>query len=106
MTFRDFLTDFFADQPAYRSARKLLSLLTPPGLQGKPPITRVLVVGGVIGSFGLTLLATASSALLLALSLAVLYYLMTQVVGIRVDFDPQSLFGGMARDQSAQSAPN
>ncbi|MBL9009175.1 MAG: hypothetical protein JNJ46_33255 [Myxococcales bacterium] len=106
MTFRDFLADLVAGQPVYRSARKLLSLLTPPSLQGERPLTRALVVGGVIGSFGLTLVATASSALLLALSLAVLYYLITQVVGIHVDFDAQSLFGGALRDQSAQSAPN
>ena len=106
MNFRDVLAELFAEQPAYRAARKLLSLLTPPGLQSERQLTRALVVGSVIGSFGLTLLATASSALLLALSLAVLYYLMTQVVGIRVDFDAQSLFGGTPRDQSAQSAPN
>ena len=106
MNFRDLLAELFAEQLAYRSARKLLSLLTPPSLQSERPLTRALVVGGVIGSFGFTLLATASSALLLALSLAVLYYLMTQVVGIRVDFDAQSLFGGIPRDQSAQSAPN
>ena len=106
MTFRDFLSDLVADQPVYRSARKLLSLLTPPSLQNERPLTRALVVGGVLGSFGLTLLSAASSALLLAMSLAVLYYLMTQVVGIRVDFDAQSLFGGALRDQGAQSAPN
>jgi hypothetical protein len=40
------------------------------------------------------------------MSLAVLYYLLTQVAGIRIDFDAQSLFNGAMRDQSAPSAPN
>ena len=50
MNFRDVLAELFAEQPAYRAARKLLSLLTPPSLQSERPLTRALVVGGVIGS--------------------------------------------------------
>ncbi len=106
MTSRDFFADLWHNRSLSQTIGRLVSLLTPPGLQGEPPLKRALVVGGVLGSFGLTLTAMASSALLLAMSLAVLYYLLTQVAGIRIDFDAQSLFNGAMRDQSAPSAPN
>lgn len=106
MTFRDFIIDLWQNQPISQTVGRLMSLLTPPSLENEKPLTRALIVGGVLGSFGLTLTAAASSALLLAMSLAVLYYLLTQVVGIRVDFDAQSLFSSAMRDHNAQSAPN
>ncbi len=106
MTFRDYFADLWHNRSVSQTVGRLLSLLTPPELREENPFKRALVVGGVLGSFGMALTAVASSALLLALSLAVLYYLLTQVVGIRVDFDAQSLFNGAMRDHSAQSAPN
>lgn len=106
MTFRDFFAELRQNGSVSQTVGRLLSLLTPPSLQEENPLKRALVVGGVLGSFGMALTAAASSALLLAMSLAVLYYLLTQVVGIRVDFDAQSLFNGALRDQRAQSAPN
>lgn len=106
MTFRDFFADVWQNGSVSQTVGRLLTLLTPPALREENPLKRALVIGGVLGSFGLTLTAAASSALLLAMSLAVLYYLLTQVIGIRVDFDAQSLFNGAMRDQRAQSAPN
>ena len=106
MTFRDFFADLWRSGSVSQTAGRLMSLLTPPSLQEENPFKRARVVGGVLGSFGLALTAVASSALLLAMSLSVLYYLITQVVGVRVDFDAQSLFNGAMRDQSAPSAPN
>lgn len=86
----------------------VLSLFTPPQAQDRSPVVRALLAGGGVLVFGVGLLTAATSAALLLLSIGVVYYLMTQLLGVRLDldFDPQVLAQFARRQQRAPSAPN
>jgi hypothetical protein len=67
----------------------LLQLLTPQRAEGRGPITRALMTGATAGVMALGLvLALQATALLLA-ALGLIYFLMTQVLGIKLDVDPR-----------------
>ena len=112
MTLRDFLQHTFRDRPLGRALFQFFSSTPTPDLTGlgdfsdRGSVVRALATGGVAVTIGVSLFSVASSALLLAASLAVLYYLLTQVAGLKVDFDPQGLFTSAMRGQSSSSAPN
>jgi len=87
-------------------ASSVLFTLTPPAVRDRALPVRLVYVGGVATAFGLSLFSAACSALLLVLAIGVIYYLMSQVLGLKVDFDPAVLIHSMQREQSAPSAPN
>jgi hypothetical protein len=102
MTFRDLISTLLADG----RASNVLFTLTPPAVRERTLALRLIYAGGVLGTFGLSLLCAASSAMLLLLSIGVIYYLMSQVLGLKIDFDPTVLIQPMQRQKTAPSAPN
>jgi hypothetical protein len=102
MTFRELISTLLSDG----RASNVLFTLTPPLVREKTLALRLLYAGGVVATFGLSLLAATCSAMLLVLSIGVIYYLMSQILGLKVDFDPTVLIHPIQRDQSASSAPN
>ena len=102
MTFRELLTNLLNDG----RASNVLFSLTPPAVRERTLALRLFYAGGVLTTFGLALLTAASSAMLLLLSIGVIYYLLSQVLGLKVDFDPTVLIQPMQRAANASSAPN
>ena len=84
------------DRGAVEDDRRFLRV----GIGGGP------VAVGTITVFGLAL-ATATSALALMLvAVGIVYYLMTQVLGVRLELDPQVLIRQAMQAQRPSSAPN
>jgi hypothetical protein len=102
MTFRELISTLLDDG----RAKSVLFTLTPPAVRERTLALRLVYAGGVLATFGLSLLSASASAMLLLLSIGVIYYLMSQVLGLKVDFDPTVLIHPIQRDQSAPSAPN
>lgn len=102
MTFRELIAAVLGEG----RASEVLSMLTPPVVRERPLAVRLLYAGGVLTTFGLSLFSAASSAMLLVLSIGVLYFLMSQVLGVKLDFDPTSFIQPLQRSHSASSAPN
>lgn len=102
MTFKEFISSLLNDG----RASNVLFMLTPPVVRERTLALRLLYAGGVLTTFGLSLLSAASSAMLLLLSIGVIYYLMSQVLGLKVDFDPTVLIHPVQRTERAPSAPN
>jgi hypothetical protein len=102
MTFRELISTLLGDG----RASNVLFTLTPPVVRERNVAVRLLYAGGVLTTFGLSLLCAATSAMLLLLSIGVIYYLMSQILGLKVDFDPTVLIHPVQRAASAPSAPN
>jgi hypothetical protein len=84
--------------------RDVLALITPEAVRERGPIVRYLVAGGTLvgmlaaGLVGLTALA----ALLLAVG--VIYFLVTQVLGLQVNVDPQAFYQQFYRQATQYGA--
>ncbi len=102
MTFKELMTTLLSEG----RVGNILFTLTPPAVREKTLGLRLLYTGGVLTMFGLSLLGATCSALLLLLSIGVIYYLMSEVLGLKVDFDPTVLIHPAQREKSAPSAPN
>jgi hypothetical protein len=100
MSFRELIASLLRDS----KTTNVLFTLTPPALRDRSLGLRMLYAGGVVATMGLGLFAAASSALLLTLAIGVIYYLMSQVLGLQLDFDP-SVLTPSSRTGTA-SAPN
>lgn len=83
----------------------LLSMFTPPAAAEQGPAAKVVLAGGTLAVFGLSLLLATGAALQLLLAVGVIYFLMTQVLGVRFELDPQ-LIVPQARRATQASAPN
>lgn len=84
----------------------LFASFTPAAAEDRSPLVRTTLAVGTITVFGLAL-ATATSALALMLvAVGIVYYLMTQVLGVRLELDPQVLLRQAMQAQRPSSAPN
>lgn len=102
MTFRELIAALLGEV----RADNVLFMLTPPAVRERSMPVRMLYAGGVLTAFGLSLISAASSAMLLVMSLGVIYFLMSQVLGVKFDFDPSIFVRPVQRSHSASSAPN
>lgn len=109
MRFQDFFSSISAGiGRAFTSderASTLLSMFTPPAASEHGAASKVLLAGGTLAVFGLSMLLATGAALQLLLAVGVIYFLMTQVLGVRFEIDPQ-LVVPQARRASQASAPN
>lgn len=107
MRFQDFLSSIGLGSGTSRGERAatLLSMFTPAAASDASPGTKVLLAGGTLAVFGLSLLLATGAALQLLLAVGVIYFLMTQVLGVRFEVDPQLLVPQPRRSAQA-SAPN
>lgn len=67
---------------------------------------KALLLGGTVVLMGLSTAAALNAAVVLVLAIGMIYYLMTQVLGIKLDLDPRNLMQQAQRYASASSAPN
>lgn len=84
----------------------LVSIFTPREAQDQGTGTRLLLAGGTMAVLGVALASAATAAALLLLAVGVIYYLLSQVLGIKLDIDPRTLMQQAQRYASASSAPN
>lgn len=69
----------------------LLTLFTPDAVRERSPVTRAVVAGATLwGILTAGLVGMASLAALL-FAIAVIYFLATKVLGLRLDIDPQAV---------------
>jgi hypothetical protein len=70
----------------------LLQVLTPQAASGRATPTRVVLAGATLGVL-VWFSAMALGALsVLMVALGAIYFLLTQVLGVRLDVDPEALF--------------
>lgn len=87
----DFVRRLFDSAASKESTRPLLQLFTPAVVGADRPAVRFLVGGlTVIGIAVAGTLAVGSLTLLFA-ALAALYFLVTEVLGLRLDVDPRAI---------------
>lgn len=67
----------------------LFHLLTPRQAEGRGKVARVLLTGATVGLLGVGAVVALQAAALLLAALGLIYFLMTQVLGIKLDVDPR-----------------
>lgn len=102
MKFPEILSRFFDEQ----RLSSLFSLFTPPQAAELSTPSRLLLAGGTMAVLGTALAAAATATALMLLAVGVIYYLLTQVLGMKLDLDPQMFMQPTRRYQSSPSAPN
>jgi hypothetical protein len=107
MRFQDFLSSIGLGTGTSRGERvaTLLSVFTPAAAADSGPGAKLLLAGGTLAVFGLSLLLATGAALQLLLAVGIIYFLMTQILGVRFELDPQLLVPQPRRPAQA-SAPN
>jgi hypothetical protein len=84
----------------------LFSSFTPAAAEDRSPLVQTVLAAGTITVFGLAL-ATATTALALMLvAIGVIYYVLTQILDVRLELDPQVLLRQAMQAQRPASAPN
>jgi hypothetical protein len=97
--------EFLKNLVASGRGAALLSLFTPQEAQERGIGTRLILAGGTMTVMGLALATVVAATALMLLAVGVIYFLLTQVLGVRLDIDPRSLVQQAQRYASA-SAPN
>lgn len=86
--------------------KQVIALLTPRAAHGQSLVKRVALVGGTV--LGLALAGALGLVGFAALMFAVsaIYYLATQVLGLKIDVDPRAIYEQMRRHQAPSYGPN
>lgn len=71
---------------------EVLSWASPPGTENWGNWPRALFAGAMVGALSIAGLVAAGSLVLFLLAMGVLYFLMTYVLGVRIDVDPKTFF--------------
>ena len=84
--------------------RNVLALLTPDAARARGPLVRVAMAGAT--AIGLALAGTVAMVSLAALiaAVAIIYFLSTQVLGLKVNVDPAALYHEVQRQAAAAAA--
>lgn len=84
----------------------IFSSFVPAAAQTRNPLVQTVLAAGTVTVFGVAL-ATATSALaLLLVAVGVMYYVLTQILDMRLELDPQVLLRQAMQSQRPTSAPN
>ena len=75
-----------------RERGDVLALINPEVVRHRGPITRFLVGGATLVGILSATLVGASALVALMFAIGVVYFLATQVLGLKVDVDPQALY--------------
>lgn len=84
----------------------LFSSFTPTEARDRGPLVQTVLAAGTVTVFGLALAAATSALALLLVAVGVAYYVLTQLLGIRLEIDPQVLLRQAMQAQRPVSAPN
>lgn len=86
--------------------QSLFSSFTPTEAKNRSPLVQTVLAAGTVTVFGIAL-ATATTALsLLLVAVGVMYYVLTQLLDVRLELDPQVLLRQAMQAQRPVSAPN
>jgi len=97
---------FFAKILTSPKWEALFPAFTPPAAEHRSPLVRTAVAVGTISVFGVAL-ATATSALtLLLVAVGIVFFMLTQILGVQLELDPQVLFRQAMQTERPSSAPN
>ena len=80
---------------------EVIALFTPRSAEGRSPIVRVALAG--VAAIGLATAGALGAVSLAGLMLAVafMYFISTQVLGLRIDVDPRAFYERVQREAAA-----
>jgi hypothetical protein len=84
----------------------MLALLTPPRASGQPLVVRLLLAGGTLAGLGIASAIGLCAFAVLMFAVAAIYFLATQVLGLRINFDPRAFYEHVQRQTGASYGPN
>lgn len=87
-------------------AERLLTLLTPQRALGRSRVVRMVLAGATAGVLGAALATAVQASALMLMAMAVVYYLLTQVLGVKLEIDPRQIVQQAQRYAGPASAPN
>ncbi len=102
MKFRTFFDNILTN----RKLVTIFTAFTPDAASDRSPLVRTTLAVGTIAVFGVALAAAATSLALLLVAVGIVYYVMTQILGVRLELDPQVLLRQAMQAQRPSSAPN
>ena len=88
----------------FSSGRVGMQLVTPPIIPERSPLLGALVGGATVGGILACALLGALSFAALLFAIASVYFLSTQVLGLKVNIDPQAFYETMQRQAAAYGA--
>ena len=80
----------------------VLALITPEAVRERHPLVRFLVAGGTLAALTAAALVGMVAMAALLFAVAAIYFLATQVLGLKVNIDPQAFYQQF-QQQAAQS---
>ena len=89
-----------------RRLSSLFSMLTPSQAADLSPPARLILAGGTLTVLATAVATAATATALMLLAVGVIYYMLTQVLGVKLEFDPQMFMQQARRYESTPSAPN
>ncbi len=89
-----------------RRLRALFAMLTPSLASELSPPARLILAGGTLTVLATAVSAAATATAMMLLAVGVIYYMLTQVLGVKLEFDPQMFMQQARRYESTPSAPN
>jgi len=83
----------------------MLALFTPRAAEQRSTVVRVVLAGATLAGVGACALLASGALALLLVALAGIFFLVTQVMGIELDLNPEAMMD-RARQYASQAAPN
>ena len=96
----DWLKRIFRAEPS-----GMLTLLTPEAARGQNPVVRIALAGGTAFALAGALAVAASAFAALMFAIAVIYFLSTRILGLKVNIDPRAFYDQVQR-QAQSYGPN
>ena len=84
----------------------VLALVTPEIVRDRGPLARILLGGVTLVGMASAAVIAASSLVSLMLALGVIYFLTTQVLGLKVNVDPQAFYQQFYRQAASAYGAN
>lgn len=84
----------------------MLALLTPTSVQKQNLVVRLCLAGGTIAGMGIAAAIGAVACAWLMLAVSVIYFLSTQVLGLKLNFDPRAFYEHVQRQAATAYGPN
>ena len=83
----------------------VLTLLTPEAARGQNPAVRLALAGATALGLGLAAVVGVAAFAALLFAFAVIYFLSTQILGLKINVDPRAFYEQVQR-QAAAYGPN
>lgn len=84
--------------------RDVLALITPEVVRDRGPLTRIVVGGATLASMFVAGMVGMVALAALLFAIGAIYYLATQVLGLKVNVDPQAFYQQFTKQAAAYGA--